>query len=623
MPRYVDRIINRKGKGLSDVPEDGYVLLQQWISTTLENHISALMPLHASFRGNLRRYEAIPEKPTVNFPIEDAPNLVIPLGAIACDAIYAQVLDLIFSESQLVMCRGVNGAEDTETAQAFQPWVNHLGNHEVELRTAVEDSGLDFVQLGTGSLYTPWVEQVRNTRSTKVTTRGPLIRAIPIEDTILVGARGGNHDIAEMIALRFWLRKGELANLATRNGWDVGTDFERVKPTGPVDWVKLRREALERYEETTRMQGDFYEIYDIRCYFDIDGDGIEEDLYVVFDRTSRNLLRVSYAPEDHRPTLTYQYQRRAHLPYGLGVLEMLRPFQDTLTDVGNYTRLNMLLANCRMNVAVEGQVPEGQKIMPNGTIYVQGSTEALKPYKMAEVYPSAYQDQSFLMSLAQLRSGANELSMAGGGAKAGNRTPGITMMTMMQQMQKRFTSAFDSIKQATSKSLVQCVWRYAERLKAGDTKAYDHIIYIMGPERGGAIVSALLNDNFDDQVDVELSASSASINREADRQNAMLLTQILTSYYERTMQLAMLAANPQVTPEVKNIAMKIAEKSTEMIDRTIRTFDQVRDPATFLVHAEEELAKATQGGDIQGLMNAIQGQVGMVSSSPQEPPEII
>ena len=77
--------------------------------------------------------------------------------------------------------------------------------------------------------------------------------------------------------------------------------------------------------------------------------------------------------------------------------------------------------------------------------------------------------------------------------------------------------------------------------------------------------------------------SNYRTNKEADRQNAMMLIQILMGYYQRVLELVAIAADPQAPPEVKEVAIKIAEASGEVIDRTIRTFDSVRDPALLSV----------------------------------------
>ena len=185
------------------------------------------------------------------------------------------------------------------------------------------------------------------------------------------------------------------------------------------------------------------------------------------------------------------------------------------------------------------------------------------------------------------------------------------MMTALQQVNRRFTPAFDSMKMCISASLRQACYRVSERLLSGDQKAMLAIYNILGHEDGNRVIGVLKRDSFDEFVDMELTAASASINREADRQNAVMLTNILGQYYQKTIELVMLASNPQTPPEVASVAKKIAASASEVIDRTIRTFDQVRDPGTFIIEFDKELNSIEKtSGDQQALMGLMQTLTG-------------
>jgi hypothetical protein len=198
-------------------------------------------------------------------------------------------------------------------------------------------------------------------------------------------------------------------------------------------------------------------------------------------------------------------------------------------------------------------------------------------------------------------------------------------MTALQQVNRRFTPAFDGMKLCIAASIRQACYRYQERLKSGDEKATATIYNILGYDDGNRVIDVFRRDSFDEHIDLELTAASASINKEADRQNALILTQILGTYYQRTIELIMLASNPETPPEVASLARKIAASAGEMIDRTIRTFDQVRDPGSFIIEIDEELnSLETNAGDRQALAGLMQqlvggGQQGGGQAQPQLP----
>lgn len=604
-------------------PTEGQLAgLEEYLTREIEDAISSRHNLESIWRELMRQYEGVPKNPVSNFPIENAPNVEVTLGAIAADALYASMVDLIYTATPLVTARPVpkltGDKAYSNSVKAFQRFINWVAANEANCRLASEDSLLDDIQLGTGIYYVPWGEETRKTKTASVINRGPRIWSIPVEDCLVPGGLKTS-DIEEFpwIGLRFWLTKYDMADRAIRNNWNVSAAL----PAAAKDWVSVRREEVARHNEGIERKSSLFEILDIYAYYDIDGDGQREDLYIVFDRTSRRVLHASYNPYDRRPIVSCVYQRRAHMFYGLGVLQMLSPFQSELTDLHNYQTLNALLSNCRIWKGREGRIPENMRIWPNRVIELLDPQTDLVPEQMADVYASLPQIQFVVMQLAEKRVGANELAPSPRPQMMGSRMPGITALSLLQQVNKRFTPAFDGARLALSTALMQTMYRYQERVLAGDMAAIEHIYRILGDEDGTRVVGILSDRNFNENMIVEMTAASASVNREADRQNAMMLVQVLAQYYQQTLELVGIASNPQTPPEVKSVAMKIAQSAGEVIDRTIRTFDQVRDPALFIIEVEEEMNAAMQGAPQQGvdqLLGMLLGATGR-EGTPQIP----
>src|SRR3990167_8067952 len=560
--------------------------LKQYLTEEVEDAFSSRSTLDQEHRDLLRQYEGVPKNPVRNFPIENAPNIEITLGAIACDSIYAQMIDLIYTTSPLITVNATN-KDFIEHAKAMQRFTNIVATQEAKIRPASENTALDDVQLGTGAYYIPWVEHVKKTKSSKVTRRGPYVFSVPIEDVIVPGGSYDDPQTLSWIGIRTWPTKSGIAKRAERNKskWDIAG----IKPAGNKDWVRSRRETLGRTTTNSRRMSDIYEIIDIFINFDIDGDGIDEDLLVVFDRTSRSILYYGYNPFDTRPIEVCRYQLRAHLFYGLGVMEMIKPYQEEATEIHNSRTLNMLLANCRFYRALDGAVSETTKIWPGKIQFVQGSVENLQAEAMSDVYPSSPQAQAITTALAERRVGTGELSKPS--SVMPSHTSGIATLSVLQQVNRRFTPAFDAFKIATGGAVIQCLYRYQERLLMGDRKTEIHITELMGSEEGRFVIDTLKDEKFDENYKVELTVSSASVNRDADRQNAIILVNLLATYYQRTLELVAIAANPQTPEPVRDVARKIANSAGEIIERTIRTFDQIRDPEAFIVDVNTELDK--------------------------------
>lgn len=601
MPRFVEKHKTRQALG---IPEEGMNRLKEWLFIEIEDALSARKPLEATWRECLKMYNAIPKLESRNIPIPNAPNIEVTIGAIAADTIYAQAVDLVFNTSPLATVRPKpkfkDDMETVKDAKALQRFVNHIAqDKDAGLRLAADNAILDDIQLGTGGIYVPYVVKRKKTKTAKILSEGPRFYAMPPEDIIVAGGSSGDLQNLSLVDLRFYYTQQELQTFAKVNNWNI----EFAQPLHAKDWVRSAREDLGKQRDSLTRRGTIYDCHYCHCFFDIDGDGLDEDLFVVWNHSGRHVMYINYNPMDNRPIETMVYQRQAHLFYGLGVLQMLKPFEEKISDVHNYATLNILLANSRLFIGSE-VLPETMKIWPGKYIQAPDASKDFRALEMADVYNSIWQDQMLTMQLANQRVGINEVQS---GAKIPSRTPGVTAMSFLQQVNRRFAPAFDGMKMCISGALKQACYRYQERLKSGDEGAMAYIYNVLGYEDGNRVIDVLRRESFDEHVDMELTASSASVNREADRQSAIMLTNILGQYYQRTIELIMLAVNPQTPPEVAGIARKIADSAGEIIDRTIRTFDQVRDPGTFVIDVEEELNSIEQSsGDQQALMGLMQ-----------------
>lgn len=558
--------------------------LEAYLQKEIEDAKAARWMWDSLCRDLLRLYEGVPQNPVKNTPIENAPNTEITLGAIASDAIYAQAVDLIWTASPIITARATTtDGKWTEHAKAIQAFANWGVANEWNIRQASDHAILDDIQLGSGVYYIPWVENSMKTKVAKITHAGPRAYKIPVEDFFVPGGADEDPQRHRWIAMRWWLDDNELADREKDLKWDVSGFI----PVGIKGWVRSYRETLGRTTSSAEIS-ELYEVFNVYCRFDIDGDDIAEDLLVIFDGSSYKIAKVEYAPYDSRPIETMRYQLRAHLFYGIGVMEMIRPFQIGVTDSYNHWMTNMLLANCRLWKAKRGQLPPSPRFWPNKVIEMD-DPKSLEPVEMADVYQSGPQAIAMTISLAERRTGVNEMSLPRPSQVLGSRTPGITALSLLQQVNRRFTPAFDSIRIATAGAVRQCLFRYSEQIKAGNKDAEQNITKVLGAKDGNLAIEVLRDPDFDKAIAVELTASSASVNRDADRQNAIMLVNILAQYYQRVMELVTISSNPQVAPEVKTVASKIAKAAGEIIERTIRTFDQIRDPRTFIVSVEEEL----------------------------------
>lgn len=567
-----------------------------WLAAELFDAKSARAQLEALWRELIRQYDAVPRTPFRNTPIENASNVEIPLGAIAVDSIYAQMIDLIYTISQPITIRHKH-KDFVQRAKAMQAWVDLLV-HEIGLRSASEHSIFDTAQLGTGFYYTPFVEKYLKTSTHKVVRRGPQVISMLPDDVLMWGGVFDSVQDCRGLSLRFYLTLDDLKTAARYRKWDISVAL----PCAAGDWIRQRRERLSRVAGDLQRNNDIYEIHDVYVRYDIDEDGYDEDLLVNFDMTAQKSLRLRYTPYDERPVEKMPYQIRSHMPYGIGVMEMISPLQNITTDLHNHQVDNVAMANMRMFKSRYGAIKGGTVNIWAGRNLEMANPEDLMEMKLSDIYPSLERTQGQVTQLAERRTGANELTQPNQNQTFGNRTPAATATSLLQQANRRFTPAFDSVRLGTAGAVRQAILRVAERIRAGDLDYEQHLIRTLGEQNAAQVLDCLKDEFFDHSIGIHVTASSNAINKDADRQNAVTLANLLAPYYEKMLQLVTTVSNPMAPPEVRQVALKISASTSELIDRIIRTFEQFKDPEIFVVDPSDEIEQAQEAADAQTMM---------------------
>jgi hypothetical protein len=585
MPRKVERHTERRAR--LERTEDRDNRLKSWLGTEIEAALGSRRRLENVWREARRQYDGVPKRPVRTSPIPNAPNIEITVGAIATDQVVSAATDALFTASPLLIARH-NNERWVNHAKAAQTFVNWMTANEVRLRHAVDQAFIDDAQLGTAAYYTPWVREVRKTDIRRTINEHPEIIPIAPENLIIPALSTADIQDARWVGLRFTYTKTEVEDRAAANPrWDIS----KTMPVATIEWQRDHREQLGHVRNVAHIR-EHFEFIDVYAYFDYDEDGECEDLLITWDRSSGAIVALGYNPYDIRPINKMVYQARAHLPYGIGVMEMIQPYQEEATELHNYKILNAMLSNAAMYVATTASgISETMEVWPSKVVIVD-DINSFKPFPMAPPFPQMALFEQSAMTLAESRVGLRgELSML---AKGGSRTPATTALSLLQQTNRRFTTAFDQARLATAGAVRQCLWRYSERVKVNDENVREHFHDVLNDNDAELLWELLEQDNFERSVSVEFTAASATVSREADRQNALLLMQTMDQTHQRIAELVSLASQEGVPEELRQGAIKMIRAKNEMFERLLRTFDMVRDPSTFVADITPELEAASQ-----------------------------
>lgn len=592
--------------------------LRKWLSLEVTSALTNLEKQRKVWKDVDQLYS--PSRTPLAYPLEQFYEYPVPIGAIACDALYAQAFDLIFSLDPPVIVRGTRKGEtdiakqNVEDAKALQTWIDWKVANDINFKDSATDGILSTTKKGTGIYYCPYIEVSKKTKAgtKKLLPRTP-IYAIPVDDFIISGGRLASIKDSPCVGLRRHYTKAGLRAFVTRRGWDI--DIESLTPNGGDD-VKTTSEKAAKTGSVNLNADETpeYQIAELYCRYDIDEDGIPEELKVFYDIGSQKLLWVLDDAYDSRPFSASRYQRREHYFFGLGVVEMLQTFQQEATDLHTQRNLNIHLVNTRVLAAPTGTLGDdsGTVRLWSGRVLNESVPGSIREIKLADVYPSSTNEELAALSLAERRVGANELAVPRPSQLMGSRTPTGTATIGMAQVNRRFAPAFDEMRNALADAVKQTLYRDQERLLAGDTAMEDKIRKAVGDQLAEKVIDILKDDQFDESFRVEMQASTANMNREVERQNHLFLLQVLAGYYDRLLQMSQLAATPGASPEFISITKKVMDSATELIQRVLRSFDQMRDPESFLVRLDEELTNLEADANIQGMqgMQGLQGLLG-------------
>lgn len=612
------RIIDKQGGKQIDfdsLSDETLLALGRWRQQERMRSASARGSIEMEWMEAMNAYEGVPPKGRdipLNNGTADMPSLEMTIGAIAVDNIHANLIELIYQTGQLISV--VPRKKFEQYQDAVQDYVDWGCRESFGVDEAIAPSTFDCIKLGSMALYIPYVEKIKVTDVHKVIDRGPRIIPLPIEDFHLPEGSTGNIQTDRWVAMDMWLSESDLALYAYNEkhrpkGWDI----EGIKPAANISQVRQKRLDVANEQSSEAAAGLLYQIEYCCGEYDIDDDGYLEELEIYTDMTTNKVMWIGFPKYDKRPFEYACYQIRPHVAAGLGVMKMSLPFEDETSILHNERVINARLANSRLWRVAPAVANFLDKLWPGKVIKAgQGEVEGLQ---MGDIYQSTVQAEAMTIAFCERRTGVSDLQSSQG--KLGTRTPGVSAMAYMQTANRRFTPAFRNMRGCIADAVRQCLYRVQERVKANDKAAIQDVKDVLGDKADAFLELMTSVDNLIDAVDVQVTASSISINREADRQSLTMLWQLMKDYYQNLVQLEGYKATAP-KPEMVELANAIEQSARALVRRILRTFETLSDVDKYLAEVKgfEELTQQAppqlQGG-LQGLaqqMQQIAPQVG-------------
>lgn len=565
----------------------------------LRNKLDWLKQCHQQFHQTYlprwrKMYDATPREVTKTFPWPNASNLVVPIVAIHADTLHARVMAAVFKTIPLWICRSVGEHDGIEPLrEAQEQFLNFVGydRAHLDLYRVYNQFYKEAIKLGTSVIKTPWTKIVEmqiqraggftESQMTPIITKdGPVPGKIPLED-FFVAPQTTHEDEADFIAHRIRMSKEDLEQ---RRFLGIYENVEKVLASPTRMSPTTTQQQKEDRAPVKTAQGFGWAEWDIwECHFKYhvrsagwgyDGRALQSGFYRViatYHYETGTLLRAVYNfyPDNSHPFVAARLILREDAFYGKGFAEALENMQEEASTIHNQRIDNASMANMRFfTIRNNPKMNDSWRLYPGAMVPVT-QQEDIQERQLGDVYPSTFEGEKATMDIAERTSGVSPpMQGYGAGVMQGKRGvyTALGTMSMMQEGNRRTDLAISDLRYPHV-SLGRKV-----RAMYAQFGLPEQVVQIFGA-MGETLRQAFTLEQMK-KLEIPITSATASINREVERQNLLMLTNQLGTFYQQQSQLIVALNNPQIagTP-MQAYLQQIHVCATNLQNKLMKAFD--------------------------------------------------
>lgn len=565
-----------------------------------------------------RLYRGEPREKEKSFPWKNASNLVVQVVGMHCDTLRARVLGSIYEILPLFATKLVGswGPEQNGDEQqgAIQEFMDLMGLEPSELDLyQVESKAFDeCIKFGTVTVKNPWEfcqeEMVIGERDgkpihlTETVYDGPKPYKIPFEDFI-ISPQAESVERAEFKAHINRCTKYKLEENVFRGLYDKEIVDEIIKSgpdrSGPTA-ARIQEEQSKGIQTTQSKYNSEWDIYE--CHFPFIHNNKKYRIIYSYHYKSRKTLRAifNFYPKNAEIFIGARLGYTEDTYHGLGFAEMLEHYQEEASVNHNQRVDNRTLANTSiLRVSKTSKLDAIFSVYPNALI--PADKDEIEKIQLGANYPSSVQEEELTLKLAESRSGVDPAIQGAGGGQTNPKKGVYSAMgtfAVMQAGNRRVNLNVTDMRYFHLKLGRSCLNQYAH-FGIGNRARY------FG-ERAKYLLQALEAIK-DGRLMLPIRAATASVNKELEKQNDMLLTQVMQRHQMGIAQILQSLANPQMPEEMKEYLLGVIDASSQLMDRILRNF--AHDDTSRLL-PEKRLLERAKGANNGQRQSANLGQSG-------------
>ena len=546
------------------------------LEESLQEHCGNFEPMLDKWQ---KAYEGEPVVPVKNFPWDGACNIVVPLIGIAVDSIVARLVNTVFAVDPFWTVRPLTQATERH-AKPVQDFMEWSRKREFNMYKIVRAWAIEVIKFGWGYIKVPWdihtqrsftIDRAGKPQAVDRLVRRPWPQHVLLMDIVCQLGIEDELNQAEWMAHRVRLTDGEIRWRVQDGMYEKSGIDDIIRNKGDISEVEERLASTGDVEaKPNQGRPKLNTLYEIWCTLPLGREKIPVDMVITYHKETRSILRAMYNPHitGLRPFVKGKFIEHEGRRAGYGIARHLMALQEEITTLHCQQVDNATLANTRWFLGRKGVVKNNTRIWPGRFLTVPNPKEDVIPMQLGEVYPSMRALEVSALSYAERRSGVSDYQLGRESDVLGGRATATGTLALIQEGNRRFDLNVRDMRDALGQ-VGQIVLLLNAQFRPKGIE-----FFVQGQD--GQLtrqVFDLPEEFIVDGIGVELTASTSTINKEVEKQGLIMLMQVTAQYYERLTQTSILLANPQAPPEVKAMAVQIANSSRMVMERLVQQFD--------------------------------------------------
>lgn len=578
-----------------------------WLDTWLLEMVTDQNPLQDKWAKYEAAYRAKDDNISSFPPFKGACTDVIPLIAMGVDPVHARLDTGIFKQNPVFTLTALRKDMATFTP-SMSAFIDYYQRHKLKLRKVASPRTLECTKLGTCVYKVAYDKEVIKGKTydenykvvdrSDVVFAGPRVFGIQLGD-ILFPPDYTDVQLMPIIAerqrttweqLKIQELSGKLKNVDKLKNWQLQANRTPLE--------KAREDASD-HAPSTRVQE--VVVYEIWCDYDIDGDGIPEKIIATYHYDTRTLIQLRYNWYFHqrKPFVFIPYMVTNDSVLGIGLCEMLLPFQLAITRFHRMAQDNAYIANIRMFIAKRGcGIEEVPRLYAGRVFFVDDPGKDFIPFQVGDIYPSTLAERNNLVGMGEKRSGISDYLTGRESPVVGSRATATSTIALIQQGEARVEETLENQRNGFSEILEYCIsiWiQYGtgglEDLVFADDKIAQDVKQFF---------KMVTHQNVNGLFGFELTATDASTTRVSQQQMQLAIIQVMMQYLEKLLAAGQGALQAMQTMPVMTEMIKDVMAAARAMFRDLLNKYDIRNAEEYLPDLEKYLNGAATGQPAAG-----------------------